>query len=132
MEYLKKNYSQEGDISKITIVDETTKQVTDFYKVNPFPNYKSNDNKATILEKGNKNFLASQFKKFIGYGKNVLEVGCGTGQLSIYFSIATNNNVVGLDPTIFSVILLKLVSSLLNSLAWSVFVLSISKNVIII
>ena len=102
MEYLKKNYSQEGNISKIAIVDETTKQVSDFYKVNPFPNYKSDDNKATILEKGNKNFLASQFKKFIGYGKNVLEVGCGTGQLSIYFSISTNNNVVGLDPTIES------------------------------
>ena len=102
MEYLKKNYSQEGNISKIAIVDETTKQVSDFYKVSPFPNYKSDDNKATILEKGNKNFLALQFKKFIGYGKNVLEVGCGTGQLSIYFSIATNNNVVGLDPTIES------------------------------
>ena len=102
MEYLKKNYSQEGNISKIPIVDETTKQVTDFYKFNQFPNYKSDDNKATILEKGDKNFLASQFKKFIGYGKNVLEVGCGTGQLSIYFSIATNNNVVGLDPTIES------------------------------
>ena len=68
MEYLKKNYSQEGNISKIAIVDETTKQVSDFYKANPFPNYKSDDNKATILEKGNKNPLASQVKKFIGYG----------------------------------------------------------------
>lgn len=43
--------------------------------------------------------MAAQFKKFIGYNKNVLEVWCGTGQISIYFSISTNNNVIGLDPT---------------------------------
>ena len=45
----------------------------------------------TILEKGNRNILAQQFKKFIGFKKNVLEVGCGTGQLSIFFSLGTNN-----------------------------------------
>ena len=60
-----------------------------------------------INYKGNKNLLANQFKKFIGFKKNVLEVGCGTGQLSIYFSIGTNNNVVGLDPTIESLNLAK-------------------------
>ena len=38
---------------------------------------------------------------------HVLEVGCGTGQLSIYFSIGTNNEVVGLDPTIESLVLAK-------------------------
>jgi SAM-dependent methyltransferase len=31
-----------------------------------------------------------------------LEVGCGTGQLAIYFALSTNNRVVGLDPTIES------------------------------
>ena len=41
-------------------------------------------------------------KDFIGYNKEVLEVGCGTGQLAIYFALGTNNNVVGLDPTIES------------------------------
>ena len=66
------------------------------------PNYKKDDTKSSILEKGNKNFFASSFKKFIGYKKDVLEVGCGTGQLSIYFSIGNNNNIVGLDPTIES------------------------------
>ena len=71
--------------------------------MSPFPNYKSNDNKFTILEKGNKNDLTSKFKKFVGFNKNILEVGCGTGQLSNYFAIGTNNTVVGLDPTIESV-----------------------------
>jgi ubiquinone/menaquinone biosynthesis C-methylase UbiE len=102
MKFLKKDSVIKDNIISTNIKDDITKKVTDFYKISPFPNYKSNDNKATILEKGDKNLLAEQFKKFIGYNKNVLEVGCGTGQLSIYFSLGTNNNVVGLDPTIES------------------------------
>jgi SAM-dependent methyltransferase len=91
----------------LEIKEKKTQEVTDFYTEKPFPNYKDNDNKQTILNKGNKNFLASQFKKFMGYKKNVLEVGCGTGQLSNYFAIGTNNNIVGLDPTTVSLKLAK-------------------------
>ena len=101
-EFLKKRSTIKENIITFEIKDQVTKKVTNFYKDSPFPNYKDDDNKASILEKGNKNFLAAQFKKFIGYNKNILEVGCGTGQLSIYFSIGTNNNIVGLDPTIES------------------------------
>jgi len=107
-ECLKKNFLLKENIITFEIKNQVTKKVTDFYKDSPFPNYKIEDNKDTILTKGNKNILTSQFKKFIGYNKNVLEVGCGTGQISNYFSIGTNNNVVGLDPTIES---LKLASN---------------------
>ena len=100
--YLKKKFYLNDDIASFNIEDTSTKTVTKFYKESPFPNYKETDNKSTISEKGDKNLLAAQFKKFIGYKKNVLEVGCGTGQLAIYFSIGTNNNIVGLDPTIDS------------------------------
>ena len=34
-------------------------------------------------------------------------MGCGTGQLANYFSIGTNNQIVGLDPTIYSLKLAK-------------------------
>mgnify|MGYP001170710076 FL=1 len=101
-EFLKKKFVSKDNIITFDVNDEVTRKVTNFYKDSPFPNYKDNDNKASILEKGDKNFLAAQFKKFIGYNKNILEVGCGTGQLSIYFSIGTNNNIIGLDPTIES------------------------------
>ena len=101
-ECLKKIFLLKENIITFEIKDQVTKKVTDFYKDSPFPNYKIEDNKDTILTKGDKNLLTSQFKKFIGYNKNVLEVGCGTGQISNYFSIGTNNNVVGLDPTIES------------------------------
>ena len=96
--FKKKSITNNGILS-FEIKDEITRKVTEFYDEKPFPNYKDDDNKYTILNKGDKNFLANQFKKFIGYKKNVLEVGCGTGQLSNYFAIGTNNNVIGLDPT---------------------------------
>ncbi len=99
MEFLKKEFDKKGSIFRFSITDQTTKKVTDFYKNKPFPNYKSDDNKATILSRGNRNLLAHSFKKFIGQNKKILEVGCGTGQLSIFFSIGTNNKIVGLDPT---------------------------------
>ena len=102
MNCLKKKVTQKDGIFKFEINDSESKKVSNFYKESPFPNYKSNDNKSTILEKGNKNYLTSKFKNFIGYKKNVLEVGCGTGQLAIYFALGTNNRVVGLDPTIES------------------------------
>lgn len=102
MDCLKKKIIRENGIFRFKINDIETKKVTNFYKESPFPNYKSDDNKSTILDKGNKNYLTSKFKKFIGYKKDVLEVGCGTGQLAIYFALGTNNRVVGLDPTIES------------------------------
>ena len=105
--YLKKPFEIKNGIYSYYIKDIETKKVTEFYKITPFPNYKDDDDKQSILEKGNRNILASQFKKFIGYNKKVLEVGCGTGQLSIFFSIGNNNEIVGFDPTIQSLNLAK-------------------------
>ena len=106
-EYIKKPFKNKNGIFSFSIGDAETKKVTEFYKITPFPNYKDNDDKQSILEKGNKNLLAQKFKNFIGFKKNVLEVGCGTGQLSIYFSLGTNNRIVGFDPTIQSLNLAK-------------------------
>ncbi len=102
MFFLKKKLLKENLIYKTSINNLNTKKVTNFYKQNPFPNYKLNDNKFTIIDKGDKNYLTSNFKNFIGFDKNVLEVGCGTGQFSMYFAIGTNNRVVGLDATLQS------------------------------
>ena len=106
-EFIKKPFKNNSGVISFSIEDNETKKVTEFYKDTPFPNYKNNDNKQSILEKGNKNILAQKFKKFIGYKKKVLEVGCGTGQLSIYFSLGTNNQIVAFDPTIQSLNLAK-------------------------
>ena len=99
MEYLIKKLKDIDGISSSQISDSTAKKVTNFYTHKPFPNYKIDDDKISISEKGNRNYLASRFKQFVGYNKNVLEVGCGTGQLSIYFSTGNNNLIVSLDAT---------------------------------
>ena len=107
MFFLKKKFFKNDGLLSFPITDDKTKKVTDFYKITPFPNYKTNDDKRSILDKGNKNTLAQQFKKQIGNNKTILEVGCGTGQLSIYFAIENNNKIVSLDPTLTSLYLAK-------------------------
>tara|TARA_A100001015_G_C15028206_1_gene731663 strand:- start:136 stop:1032 length:897 start_codon:yes stop_codon:yes gene_type:complete len=107
MFFLKKNLVDNDGVLSFPITDDKTKKVTDFYKITPFPNYKTNDDRRTILEKGNRNTLAQQFKKYIGNNKTVLEIGCGTGQLSIYFALESNNKIISLDPTLTSLNLAK-------------------------
>ena len=107
MNFLKKKLINNNNIFSLKVTDTETQKVTNFYKAAPFPNYKIDDNKQSILEKGDRNFLAKQFKKFIGFNKKILEVGCGTGQLSNYFAIGTNNEIIAFDPTIESLNLAK-------------------------
>ncbi len=100
MNFLKiKNFSSTDKITEVESNDKIVNKVKDFYNFKPFPHYKENDNKNTILKKGNENLLTKEFKKKVGFNKKVLEVGCGTGQLSSYLSIGTNNNVIAMDAT---------------------------------
>jgi carbamoyltransferase len=99
----KKEFTINENLVKFSFNDETVKKVTNFYDEAPFPSYEINDDKSSIQYKGDKNFLAREFKKFIGHNKNILEVGCGTGQLSIYFALGNNNKVFALDPTLNSI-----------------------------
>ena len=99
----KKKYTINENFVQFNINDNTVKKVIDFYSEAPFPNYENNDDKSSINFKGENNHLSKEFKKFIGFNKDVLEVGCGTGQLSLYFSIGTNNRVYALDPTMESI-----------------------------
>ena len=99
----KKNVIQDGNLISFYVEDNVTKKVTDFYNEAPFPHYEMNDDKSSINLKGDRNLLARSFKNYVGLNKDVLEVGCGTGQLSIYFGIGTNNRVYALDPTMASI-----------------------------
>ena len=50
-DFIKKPFNKNNNIISFTIDDKETKKVTEFYKTTPFPNYKSDDNKQTILDK---------------------------------------------------------------------------------
>jgi len=99
----KKKYIITDGIVKFDINESTVKKVVEFYTEAPFPNYSKLDDKLSINSKGEKNYLAREFKKYVGFGKKILEVGCGTGQLSLYFAIGTNNRVFAMDPTLSSI-----------------------------
>ena len=108
--FFKKQYVVENNIIKFHIDDKTVKENIDFYTEAPFPDYGDNEDKFSINYKGQKNYLTREFKKFVGFNQNILEVGCGTGQLSIYLSIGTNNRIFALDPALTSINLGKIFS----------------------
>ena len=84
MNFFKKKYFIENEIIKFHISDNITKQVADFYNIKPFPNYDNNESKHSLVLKGNKSILAYQFKKFIGFNKNVLAYA---GNIDLNFTI---------------------------------------------
>jgi ubiquinone/menaquinone biosynthesis C-methylase UbiE len=98
-----KKYTITNGIVSFDISDAAAKKNIEFYSEAPFPNYTESDDKLTILDKGEKNYLTREFKKYIGFNKKILEVGCGTGQSSLYFAIGNNNKVFALDPTLESI-----------------------------
>ena len=56
---------------------------SDFYNKVKFPNYDGVENFASLLDKLRKNIFVKKLDDEIPMGSNVLEVGCGTGQMSI-------------------------------------------------
>ena len=81
---------------------QTTKIIQKFYKNDPFPNYKNNENKNSILNIGDKNYVARKIKDKFKFNKLILEVGAGTCQLSNYLAIGTNNKIFAMDTTLES------------------------------
>jgi ubiquinone/menaquinone biosynthesis C-methylase UbiE len=96
---------EKSEIYQVGDKRSTAKLVEKFYTDNPFPNY---DNLETILDLQKKiegNDFTKNLKRFIGLGKKVIEVGCGTSQLSIALANGTNNKLVAFDSTLESLIL---------------------------
>jgi carbamoyltransferase len=75
---------------------DVTETVKAFYEETPFPNYDDVDNARALLEKARAGTFARLLSEQIPYGTRVLEVGCGTGQLTNFLAIA-NRTVLGVD-----------------------------------
>jgi len=95
--FKKKLFTKVDDIICFDSNDPIAAEVKNFYRNDPFPNYKKKDNIISILELGDKNQYTYNLKKFIGNDKKILEVGAGTCQLSNYLSIDTNNKITAFD-----------------------------------
>ena len=78
-----------------------TDAVKNFYERTPFPNYDEIDSVSTLMDKARKGIYARLLDEQIPYGIRMLEVGCGTGQLCNFLSMA-NRTVIGTDMSISS------------------------------
>ncbi len=79
-----------------TTSPDVTDMVKAFYEETPFPNYEDLDNCRALIEKARQGLFARLLNDQIPYGASVAEIGCGTGQLTNYLSIA-HRAVLGVD-----------------------------------
>jgi SAM-dependent methyltransferase len=77
----------EGDVTEI---------VKQFYEEHPFPNYDDHDSVRSLIAKSRKGVYARLLGEQIPFNSRVLEVGCGTGQLSNFLGISCRT-VIGTD-----------------------------------
>jgi len=73
-----------------------TTKVKTFYEANPFPNYNDHEALRSLIEKARRSGLPLAMDRAIPYNSTVLEVGCGTGQLTNFLGISCRR-VIGTD-----------------------------------
>lgn len=77
-------------------MSDVGRKVRAFYEATPFPDYDAGETAASLAEKARRGAYAAALDRAIPSGARVLDVGCGTGQLACFLSIA-RRTVVGVD-----------------------------------
>lgn len=113
MRYLGDAYVSEGDprvrfpvedgivrayIPHDAAAGDVTVAMQDFYARNPFPNYDEMETIGSLIEKSLARRFPEMLNRAIAPHASVLEIGCGTGQLGNFLSIASRF-VVSVDMT---------------------------------
>lgn len=68
--------------------EDITQRMKAFYEEHPFPNYDDIDNLGSLIEKSRARGFPEWLNRNIPLNATVLEVGCGTGQLGNFLSVA--------------------------------------------
>ncbi|OGU38800.1 MAG: hypothetical protein A2X61_15405 [Ignavibacteria bacterium GWB2_35_12] len=84
--------------------DKITQKVKLFYEENPFPNYDESDNPGLLISKAETSVFAKMLNDELPFNIRILEVGCGTGQMANYLSLA-HRYVFGVDLSLNSLLL---------------------------
>jgi SAM-dependent methyltransferase len=79
-------------------VDARTNAVRDFYTAAPFPGYPPRDSLGSLRARAGRSEFARLLDRAIPGDARVVEVGCGTGQMSLFLATA-DRVVVGADLT---------------------------------
>jgi 2-polyprenyl-3-methyl-5-hydroxy-6-metoxy-1,4-benzoquinol methylase len=84
--------------------DVRTHRVRDFYSQSPFPGYRPNDTLEALRVRAERSEFARLLDAAIAPDARILEVGCGTGQMSLYLARG-ERRVVAADLTRASLLL---------------------------
>jgi SAM-dependent methyltransferase len=84
--------------------DARTDAVRRFYEYAPFPGYRPRDNLTSLHARADRSKFARLLDEAIPGDARILEIGCGTGQMSLYLTRA-DRLVVGADLTRASLLL---------------------------
>ncbi|MEK7507720.1 MAG: methyltransferase domain-containing protein [Patescibacteria group bacterium] len=76
--------------------EDVTEIIKAFYEKTPFPNYESFETAADLIVKAERSQFVRMLNEQIPFGVRMLEVGCGTGQMTNYLGIA-NRSLFGAD-----------------------------------
>ena len=76
--------------------NNVTDIVKSFYEKTPFPDYEDFESTGDLIEKAKRSIFMHLLNEQIPFNISVLEVGCGTGQLSNFLSSASRN-IFGTD-----------------------------------
>jgi 2-polyprenyl-3-methyl-5-hydroxy-6-metoxy-1,4-benzoquinol methylase len=83
-------------------IDTATDGVQAFYTESPFPNYNDFDSVASFVRQADSGVFARLLREQVPTNATVLEVGCGTGQLSNYLAATCLARVFAADMTLAS------------------------------
>lgn len=75
---------------------DVTEAVKAFYEETPFPNYDEHDSVRSLIDKSRRGIYAHMLNEGLPYNGRILEVGCGTGQLTNFLGISCRE-VIGVD-----------------------------------
>ncbi len=89
-----------SDSSKSNLSD----RVKSFYEETPFPDYDEFDSLGSLISKAKKSVFAKALDDNLPFGAKILEVGCGTGQMTNYLSSAYRK-AIGIDASFASLLL---------------------------
>lgn len=76
---------------------DVTEAVKSFYEEHPFPGYEDIDSDLSLRQKAEKGVFARLLDDQIPHGTRILEVGCGTGQLSNFLGMTWGRTVFATD-----------------------------------
>jgi SAM-dependent methyltransferase len=91
-------YQEPGGIADLRVRgrDARTEQVREFYLQTPFPGYPPRDSLSALRARAGRSDFAQLLDRSIDGDASVVELGCGTGQLSLFLATA-ERRIVGAD-----------------------------------